>query len=363
MRITLIIFLFLNTLNVSAQETYKLMFYNILNYPSSDETKADTLRKIIDYTTPDLLMLTEITSGSAVNLLLDNALNVNGENNWSSAPFIDGLDTDNLMLYKSNLFGLTETNVISTNLRDINEYVLFIKESVSEDTTFMYVYVSHLKAGNSNQNAAQRTLEATALKNYIDNRTNGEHFIVTGDFNVYDADENAYQALLNYKLPLNDPIDQEGEWHNNSFYSGIHTQSTRTDNLSDGGSIGGMDDRFDFMLISDDLLSGKLSYVQNSYESFGQDGNHFNQSYNGLSNSSVPSYINTALYYMSDHLPVIMELSYDANANSIKGNIDGYKSKLACIKDILGRTVNAKSNELQFYIYENGKVERKLIIN
>ena len=227
----------------------------------------------------------------------------------------------------------------------------------------MYVYVSHLKAGNSDQNAAQRSLEATALKNYINNRTNGEHFIVAGDFNVYNAEEDAYQALLNFGLHLNDPIDQEGEWHNNSFYSGIHTQSTRINNLPDGGAVGGMDDRFDFILISDDLLSGKLSYVQESYASFGQDGNHFNQSYDGLNNSSVPKYINTALYYMSDHLPVIMELRYDSNTSSIKENIDNDRSKLSSIKDLLGRTVKVKKNSIQFYIYENGKVEKKIIIN
>ena len=127
MRSLLLTFLFLITLQVSAQETYKLMFYNILNYPSSDDTKADTLKKIIDYTTPDLLMLTEITDGSAVNLILNNALNTNNANNWSSSPFIDGPDTDNLLFYKNNLFGYLETNVISTNLRDINEYVLFLK--------------------------------------------------------------------------------------------------------------------------------------------------------------------------------------------------------------------------------------------
>jgi endonuclease/exonuclease/phosphatase family metal-dependent hydrolase len=363
MRSLLLTFLFLITLQVSAQETYKLMFYNILNYPSSDDTKADTLKKIIDYTTPDLLMLTEITDGSAVNLILNNALNTNNANNWSSSPFIDGPDTDNLLFYKNNLFGLLETNVISTNLRDINEYVLFLKASVNTDTTYMYVYVAHLKAGSEESNASKRTLEVTALKNYIDTRTKGEHFIASGDFNIYDADENAYQALLNYKLPLIDPIDQEGEWHNNSFYSDIHTQSTRTDNLPDGGSIGGMDDRFDFILISDDLLDGPLSYVQDSYESFGQDGEHFNESYFGVANEVVPDYINTALYYMSDHLPVTMELFYESETNSIDQDLIKKESKLLHIKDIMGRKTSQKNNCVQFYIYENGGIEKKIVIN
>ena len=66
---------------------------------------------------------------------------------------------------------------------------------------------------------------------------------------------------------------------------------------------------------------------------------------------------------MSDHFPVIMELRYDSNTSSIKENIDNDKSKLSSIKDLLGRTVKVKKNSIQFYIYENGKVEKKIIIN
>jgi hypothetical protein len=359
----LITIILLFSLNLSAQENYKLMFYNVLNYPSSNPSKASIFKNIIDYTNPDLLMLTEITSNDAVDLLLEDALNVGSENSWQNAPFIDGPDSDNLLFFKSNLFTLVETNVINTALRDINEYVLYLNQSISFDTTYIYVYISHLKAGNDKQNAIQRTLEVTALKNYINQRTNGEHFIVSGDFNVYGAEENAYQALLNFGVRLNDPIDQEGEWHNNSFYSNIHTQSTRTNNLADGGSIGGMDDRFDFILISDDLLSGQLSYIPNSYQSFGQDGNHFNLSYNNITNDVVPPYINDALYNMSDHLPVIMELKYDHKVSSIKGSTKNNVPKLLAIKDILGRNVDPNNNGLQFHIYDNGIVEKKLVDN
>lgn len=357
--LTILLFL---CLTVSGQQNYQLMFYNILNFPSSNPDKAETLKTIIDFTETDLLMLTEITDGSAVDLILDEALNSN-ENNWSSSPFIDGPDTDNLLFYKNNLFQLVETNVIATTLRDINEYVLYLTESTSIDTTFLYVYISHLKAGNSIENAAQRNLEATALKNYITQRINGEHFIVAGDFNVYSANENAYQTLLNYGVTLNDPISQEGEWHNNINYSNYHTQSTRTKYLSDGGSIGGMDDRFDFILISDDLLEGRLSYEANSYYSVGQDGNHFNLSFNNINNSTVPSYVNNALYYMSDHLPVVMNLKYDPSLSNIKGSTKNNLSKQIAIIDMYGRSTSFKPNSLLFYIYENGEVEKKIFLD
>jgi hypothetical protein len=116
-------------------------------------------------------------------------------------------------------------------------------------------------------------------------------------------------------------------------------------------------------LISDDLLSGQLSYIPNSYQSFGQDGNHFNLSYNNITNDVVPPYINDALYNMSDHLPVIMELKYDHKVSSIKGSTKNNVPKLLAIKDILGRNVDPNNNGLQFHIYDNGIVEKKLVDN
>ena len=56
-----------------------------------------------------------------------------------------------------------------------------------------------------------------------------------------------------------------------------------------GGAHGGMDDRFDFIFVSEDLISGEdgVMYLENSYLAEGQDGNHFNQSVNDGLNSSV----------------------------------------------------------------------------
>ena len=68
-----------------------------------------------------------------------------------------------------------------------------------------------------------------------------------------------------------------------------------------------MDDRFDFMLFTDDILSGSnnLSYINNSITAFGNDGQHFNVALTDSPvNTSLPDSIIQALYYMSDHLPV-----------------------------------------------------------
>ena len=56
----ILFFTLLLSLNIYAQENYKLMFYNVLNYPSSNSTKASVFKEIIDFTNSDLLMLTEM---------------------------------------------------------------------------------------------------------------------------------------------------------------------------------------------------------------------------------------------------------------------------------------------------------------
>ena len=101
-------------------------------------------------------------------------------------------------------------------------------------------------------------------------------------------------------------------WHNNSSYANIHTQSTRsaTGGFA-GGAYGGMDDRFDIIFTSNDVISGSsgIQYISGSYVADGQDGNHFNQAINSGTNNQVSQEIADALFYMSDHLPVSLSFN------------------------------------------------------
>jgi hypothetical protein len=75
-----------------------------------------------------------------------------------------------------------------------------------------------------------------------------------------------------------------------------------------------MDDRFDFILASDNTISGnkKVKYVPNTYRAIGQDGQHFNRSIIASpNNNSVPNDVLYALFYNSDHLPVSVKLLVD----------------------------------------------------
>lgn len=314
MKISLLFALFF-TVNLGytqETDTLKVMSYNLLNFPAVSPNRIDTLKKILAYVQPDILMVCELTSGSGADDILFNALNEDGISHYDMADYTPGPDTENELYFNSTKLGLKEQHIIPTALRDINEYVLYYKSTdiaTTSDTTFFYVYVCHLKASAGFED--QRNIEVTALKTYLSSRTNAENVIIGGDFNFYGSDtEPAWNSLLNGgSVLIKDPITLPGHWHADAGFAWAHTQSTR-DSEFDGGSFGGMDDRFDFIFIGTDLkdYSNDALFISGSYRAIGQDGLHYNQSLIFPENNSEPSDIISCLYHMSDHLPVYLEI-------------------------------------------------------
>ena len=166
----------------------------------------------------------------------------------------------------------------------------------------------HLKASNSTSDQQQRLSEVNALRSFTNSLPNGDEFAVLGDFNIYTSTEPAYQRLLQTEVGSEghfiDPLNLSGTW-NQSSYAPFHTQSSRIRALSDSGSTGGLDDRFDMILNSKGMTEeGGIKYIPGSLKPLGNDGNHYNDSINQRPNTSVPDSIADAIYYGSDHLPV-----------------------------------------------------------
>lgn len=320
MRILLFIIIMCFFYSAKSQDTLTVMSYNILNYPFSNASKADTLKPIIQHVKPDIFMITELTSSSGVTTILNDALNVGSVSSYQKATYFNGPDTDNMLFYNSDKLVLYSQHEIATSLRNISEYVLYYDApniTAQSDTVFIHCYMAHLKASTGASNEQQRNQEAVILKNYLDTKSNIENVILGGDFNVYTSAEAAYNTILNGgNVKLLDPINTPGAWNNNSSFASVHTQSTRSGSLGDGGSFGGMDDRFDFIFFNNDLPTGAkgLTYVPNSYITLGNDGNHFNKSINASpTNTSATSNVIDALYYMSDHLPIVIKAYLAAN--------------------------------------------------
>lgn len=299
------------------QDTIRVMYYNLLNFPDVSPERAIELRKIVGYAQPDVLVVNELLSATGANLILNDALNVWGMSDYAAAEYVNGPDTDNMLFYNSTKLGLISQEQLATGLRDISEYRLFYKSpslSALSDTVFMTVYSVHLKAGSGFFN--QRKEEVLVLKYHLNGLNNPENIVVGGDFNFYSGNESGCLALRETgNIDLFDPITSIGDWSGNFSYRNIHTQSTRTAPLGDGAG-GGLDDRFDLIFVSQDALNNTngLEFIEGSYTALGQDGNRFNGAINAPFNPSIPDSIASALYFMSDHLPVMLDLKTDYTA-------------------------------------------------
>ncbi len=306
-------------------DTITLMSYNLLNFPDGRNDcgsntivpmRYDTLKKIIDYVKPDIFVACEVQVKHGADSVLTRSLNTNGNQNYAMAnwvPSSGGGDLNNILFYNTTKLQLLWQDEIQNSTRDINHYVLFALDpnlANHFDTTFYEVFMCHLKSGNSTVNKQTRAEQVILLRDYIDTRPADHHFFVCGDLNVYTSSEPAYQGLTSGgSNPMFDPISSPGNWNNNASFKAIHTQSTRSSGNFDCGSTGGLDDRFDQILVSQNVLSGtdSVKYINGSYKAIGNDGNHFNNSMNTGSNSQYPDSIVDALFFMSDHLPVVMK--------------------------------------------------------
>ncbi|MCA9266101.1 MAG: hypothetical protein KDA60_19710, partial [Planctomycetales bacterium] len=110
-----------------------------------------------------------------------------------------------------------------------------------------------------------------------------------------------------------DPLNRPGTWHNTSSFRAIHTQSPADD--SNAMLVGGgIDDRFDFQLLSGELLDNEgMSYLAGSYHAFGNNGTHtLNQPINVPGNTAQSVSVLDALATASDHLPVVADYQIPA---------------------------------------------------
>ncbi len=318
-----IIILIILSITCYAQNQYKIMSYNLLNYPGSDSAVRNPyFRTVIESTLPDVLVVQEMLSQTGVNGFLNNVLNI-ASSGYAAGTFIDGYDTDNAIFYKSSSFTFLANNVITTSLRNINEFVL--SENSTGDT--IRIYSVHLKAGSSSSEQQQRLAEVSTLRNVTDNLPPNSNFIVCGDFNIYSSNESAYLELKDQTTQgyFIDILNLTGTW-NNQAYAQYHTQSPRTRQFN-GGSTGGMDDRFDMILFSQAIIdSGSVFYVPGSFINYGNDGNHYNDSINKLPNMVVSEQIANALHNSSDHIPIIATLKFEQdNIRQVAVNInDGW---------------------------------------
>jgi len=298
---------------ITAQSDHVFMTYNLLNYEDENDREDDYIA-VLEFVQPDLLIAQEVVGQDGFDHFLSDVLDVMEPGLWSGADFTNqSASIDIALFYRHDVFSFISTSLVSTaqstGARDVVEWAMEHNDSGVQ----FNVYGVHLKASSNPPNPQTRLAEATILRDYLNDLPTGSHFLVAGDFNIYSnssSSEPAFDMLTGEGNDddgrLFDPIDRIGHWHNNSSFADVHTQSPR------GGSYGGMDDRFDWIFVSEAVLNEtyEINYVENTYWAVGNDGNHFNQAINNGNNTSVNDAMADALHDASDHLPVIATFSF-----------------------------------------------------
>jgi endonuclease/exonuclease/phosphatase family metal-dependent hydrolase len=282
---------------------------------------------------PDVIVIQEVESAGAATTFLNLLNSASGSSGtWAQATFFNGPDSDSQCYYRTDRLDLLGTVVAVTGTgfpieRHIMRYQLRPDGFTSAGASF-YLFSCHLKASNTTTDADQRNQEAAAWRAAAETLPAGSNFIFTGDYNFYGTgavSEPAWGTLTNSTGNNNgrvfDPINKYSGWGGSSN-SAVHTQSPTS-------SWGGMDDRFDMLLVSASLINGSgLDYIGNpnvamttnwndpnhSYRVWGNDGASYNTTIRIADNAMVGSTIAQALIdhfagtSSAPHLPVFLDL-------------------------------------------------------
>jgi len=384
MKKTLLIFLisFISFYTASAQDTFKAMFYNLLNFPyqTVPANRIDNLEAILLEAQPDIFMVCELNNVTGANSII-NMIQSEVNSDYEMATFMlntsdddsgDQNDLQNLLFFDNSKFSLEDQNAITTVYRDFNHYTLKLNtEDQDINPLFLEVIVCHLKSSNGSANQAIRLEMAEDLTSYLNTLPSESYVLFGGDLNLYRSSEDAFQELIdtNNHITFIDPANRIGSWHNNTAFLDVFTQSTRT-TTGMGGATGGFDDRFDFILTSESMevssenTNPDLFFVDGSYEVFGNNTNPdcYNQiiTSNDCEADGDPatkdySYaIREELFNFSDHLPVILQIE----ANQLFLSIPEYET--SNYYEIIG--TNIISNTLNLHTNNQLLTTKKLNI-
>lgn len=342
-------------------------FSNVLDFIGRQEVNG--FAKPIDV----LVLQEQADATGSVNDFAAILNNVTGTSNyvgWSQNPFgTDGLDTG--FVYNSATVTPFLEDWFGTGSSRATARIGLTPVGYTDAS--LYIYSTHHTAGTGNGDLVERRDEAFDLRiqNSFGSTNAGNsgvrfgtdatgtgalptdaNIIYAGDFNQRSSFEeasndpfafvsNPYEILkLSTGLSASgagqavDPIAQPGNWNNNFGFRAIHTQSPHDGSF--GLVTGGVDDRFDFQMVSTELNDGEgLSYIgpnagnsaafEESYYAFGNDGTTFNTA------SSSPS--NTALDWIIAQSETLPGLTPTQTRNAVRSSVARASDHLPVVAD------------------------------
>lgn len=317
-----------------AQAQLRIATYNTLDGPNTatEDALVQTIFGAIGNTSRngiarpvDIIGLQEQATLSGPDTAERTAAALNGLYGVSSyqALIIDTGFDSLAYVYNSATVTVDSSTLVGVGIRP-GHRVGWMPVGYTADSSILYTYNVHLKAGSTTSDVNQRANESTNLRNNADALGEGANIVYLGDFNMQAPTEQGFVNLT--ASGAGQAVDPLGL----TFWNGIgnavhHTQSTRTSALSDGGSPGGMDDRFDLQIVTGELLDGNgLNYIgpsstgatEHSYQAFSNDGSTFDAAINAVTTGrSQTAAVNDALHDFSDHLPVVADYQLPALAS------------------------------------------------
>jgi endonuclease/exonuclease/phosphatase family metal-dependent hydrolase len=342
--IVLLVLIFMVFSEGYSQTNVKTMFYNLLYYPSGDpQNREDILKDILDTYQPDIFTVCELETEVGADEILTQSIQ-SSRPNFARATFINNQSNQNadnqlnqMVYYNTDKFILESQVTHITYVRDIMQYTLLLK-TVDQATNPIRIeyFVTHFKSSDGNANKNIRLDMANVFTAVLESLDPDAYVVFSGDFNLYTSSEPAYQEILDVTndIVMIDPINDNSvlqSWSNDTpTYTAMHTQATRVYQQNGNGAYSGLDDRFDFSFISENLTtSTELFYVDGTYDAYGNNKNCYNLDISDQScTGTYTQSLRDNLYLMSDHLPVVMELFTPQNILNVENYTVNYLFKI-----------------------------------
>ena len=323
----------LKDLQFGTDSTFEVVSWNIEWFPKNGQVTADSVKTIIQSLAADVYALQEIDDTTLLKQVV------------STIP-------DYTCHFKSSYYGglayVYNTNTVQVNAKyeiytSQPYWNAFPRSPQVLELTFNneeYVIIdNHLKCCgdgvldlNDTSDEENRRLRAVnLLKTYIDSIFSNDKVIVVGDWNDI----------------LNDPTPNNvfNSFLNDSDY--LFVDFPIALGSSANFSFPTWPSHLDHILISDELFAD------------------FSKPNSELSCIRIDDYMSSWSAYdynISDHRPVGLKLEVDAVISTIH-NLENSNKNLIKIVDILGRETKPKKNTPLFYMYENGSVEKKVVVD
>ena len=322
----------LEDLHFGTDSTFEVVSWNIEWFPKNGQVTADSVKTIIQSLAADVYALQEIDD---TTLLKQVVSTIPGYACHFKSSYYGGL----AYVYNTNTVQVNKKYEIYTSQPFWN---YFPRSPQVLELTFNnedYVIIdNHLKCCgdgiidlNDTSDEENRRLSAVnLLKTFIDSIFPNEKVIVVGDWNDILTDPAPNNVFNSF---LNDPdylfIDFQIALGNSANFSYPSWPS-----------------HLDHILISDKLFA------------------NFSKPNSELSCIKIDDYMSSWNAYdnnISDHRPVGLKLQVDAVVSNTL-ELEPKGKNLIKVVDISGRETKYRNNTPLFYMYENGSVEKKIVV-